>query len=39
MRVVEVPGSHIGAVYEPAAYEALAHRLADASRAAAARAS
>jgi hypothetical protein len=30
-RTVEVPGSHVGVVFEPAAYEALAHHLAAAS--------
>lgn len=30
-RVVQVPGSHFGAVFEPAAYEALARHLAAAS--------
>lgn len=30
MRVVEVPGSHVGVVFEPAAYEALAEHLASA---------
>jgi pimeloyl-ACP methyl ester carboxylesterase len=31
-RVVEVPGSHLGVVFEPAAYEALAQHLAAAAR-------
>jgi hypothetical protein len=31
MHVVRVPGSHVGAVFEPAAYEALARHLARAT--------
>ena len=30
MQVAEVPGSHVGVVFEPVAYEALAHHLASA---------
>jgi len=37
MRVVEVPGSHVGVVFEPATYEALAQHLASARAASALR--
>jgi hypothetical protein len=31
MRVVEVPGSHVGLVWNPATYRALAHHLREAN--------